>query len=144
VSGAPLVLFLCVANAARSQLAEALLRHTAAERLRSASAGLRPTEVHPLTRAVLREVGVSDAGLRAKPVSEFFGREPVRFAVMVCEEADGHCPRIYPFTGETLRWPHPDPCAVADPDAQLDAFRNVRDSLRIHIDRFLAERGLLA
>ena len=69
----PRVLFLCTHNAARSQMAEALLREYAGDRFDAYSAGLEPTAVHPLTRQVLVEAGVDVDGLRAKGVNEFLG-----------------------------------------------------------------------
>jgi protein-tyrosine-phosphatase len=58
------VLFLCTHNAARSQMAEALLRHIAGHSFEVSSAGLEPTEVHPLTFEVLRERGVETASTK--------------------------------------------------------------------------------
>ena len=60
------VLFLCTHNSARSQMAEALLRHRAGDRYSACSAGMEPTEVHPLTLRVLDEAGVSTAGSRPR------------------------------------------------------------------------------
>jgi protein-tyrosine-phosphatase len=68
------VLFLCTHNAARSQMAGVLLRRHAGNRFEVFSARLQPTEVHPLTRQVLTEVGIDPTGLRAKGVQEFMGR----------------------------------------------------------------------
>lgn len=67
------VLFLCTHNAARSQIAEALLRHLAGDRFEVVSAGLEPTEVHPLTREVLKERGIATSALRAKGGAGFSG-----------------------------------------------------------------------
>lgn len=68
------VLFLCTHNAARSQVAEALLRHYAGARFDACSAGLEPTEVHPLTRRVLAEMGIDSSALRAKDIKGLLGR----------------------------------------------------------------------
>lgn len=84
----PCVLFLCTHNAARSQLAEALLRRHAGTRFEAASAGLEPTEVHPLTRQVLDEIGVDTNALRAKGLGEFLGKVAVQYAIIVCERAE--------------------------------------------------------
>src|SRR2546425_12959985 len=66
----PCVLFLCTHNAARSQLAEALLRHHAGDRFRACSASMEPTDVHPMTRRVLEEAGIDTSTLRSKAVAE--------------------------------------------------------------------------
>jgi arsenate reductase len=58
-------------------------------------AGLQPTDVHPLTRQVLTEVGIDPSGLRAKGVQEFMGRVTVRHAIVVCEETEPACPRVF-------------------------------------------------
>lgn len=75
-----MVLFLCTHNAARSQMAEVLLRHLAGDRFEVASAGLAPTVVHPLTRQVLTEAGLDAGGLRAKGVGEFLSQASVRLS----------------------------------------------------------------
>jgi arsenate reductase len=98
MSAKPLVLFVCTHNAARSQIAEALLRKHAGHRFEVASAGLEPTEVHPLTRHVLTEVGIDPCGLSVKGTKEFLGKVAVRYAIIVCTEAEKHCPRVFPFT----------------------------------------------
>ena len=120
----PAVLFLCTHNAARSQMAEALLRRDAGSQFAAFSAGLQPTEVHPMTRQVLIEVGIDASGLRAKGVQEFMGKMAVRYAIVVCEETEAACPRVFPFALETLRWPFEDPARPeGGRDLQLARFR---------------------
>jgi arsenate reductase (thioredoxin) len=122
----PAVLFLCTHNAARSQMTEALLRRHADHRFEAFSAGLQPTEVHPLNRQVLTEVGIDPSGLRSKSVHEFMGRVTVRHAIVVCEETEPACPRVFPFAVETLRWPFADSTQAEDgPDLQLARSRRV-------------------
>ena len=72
------VLFLCTHNAARSQMAEAFLHHYAGDRFEVLSAGLVPTQVHPLTRQVLTETGLDPSGLRAKGLNDFLGRVSIQ------------------------------------------------------------------
>jgi arsenate reductase len=122
------VLFLCTHNAARSQMAEALLRHVAGDRFEILSAGLEPTEVHPLTQQVLEERGVSTSGLRAKGVGQFLGKVKVDDAIGVCDPAELNCPRVFPFALNVLQWPFEDP-AAAPAESQLVAFRRVRDAI---------------
>jgi arsenate reductase len=135
------VLFLCAHNAARSQMAEALLRHHAGELFEVASAGFRPTEVHPLTRKVLSEVGVDASALRAKPVRDFFGRTSVQYAVIVCELDEVDCPRHFPFAIRTLYWAFDDP-ATAQGDRGIARFRRVRDEIDTRIRAWLEELQL--
>jgi arsenate reductase len=110
--GKPLVLFICTHNAARSQIAEALLPKHAGQHFEVASAGLEPTEVHSLTRQVLTEVGIDPGGLSARGTKEFLGKVAVRYAIIVCPEAEKHGPRVFPFTLQTLSWPFDDPTRV--------------------------------
>jgi arsenate reductase len=138
----PAVLFLCTHNAARSQMAEALLRRHADHRFEAFSAGLQPTEVHPLTRQVLTEVGIDPSGLRAKGLHEFMGRVTVRHAIVVCEEPEPACPRVFPFAMETLRWPFEDPArAEGGPDLQLARFRRVLRDIEARICAWARESG---
>ncbi len=136
----PLVLFLCTGNSARSQMAEAILRSRAGDRFEVASAGMEPKGVHPLTLRVLEESGIDTRGLHSKPSSDFLGKVAVRTAIIVCERANQHCPRIYPFAGRTLYWPFDDPAAFEGTEAeQLQKFREVRDQVAARIDQWLDE-----
>ena len=135
----PRVLFLCAHNAARSQMAEALLRHLAADRFEACSAGLDPTGVHPLVVSVLEEAEVDADGLRAKSVREFLGSRGVRYAVVLSQEQSESCPRIYPFATQTLRWPIPDPLpSPGDRHDDPDRFRAVRDDIASRLREWLA------
>ena len=131
----PRVLFLCAHNAARSQIAEALLRHLAHDRFEACSAGLDPTGVHPLVQTVLEEASVDAGGLRAKSVREFLGSRGVRYAVVLSQEAHDSCPRIFPFATRTFRWPIPDPVAAAD--EAPERFRAVRDDIAARLRNWL-------
>lgn len=140
MSDKPRVLFLCTHNAARSQMAEALLRHYAGDRFEASSAGLAPTQVHPLTRQVLNEARVDSSGLSAKPVSEFLGRASVRYAIVVCEQGEDRCPRIFPFSTTMLYWSFDDPTMPeGSPELQLAKFRRVRDAIDARLRHWLRE-----
>lgn len=134
----PIVLFLCTENSARSQMAEALLRHRAGSCFVARSAGLRPSRVHPLARVALEEIGVPTDGLRAKDVGELLGKAPIARAFVLCESADRERRGIVGLS-RCERWILPDPAAVAGPRAaRLAAFRAVRDDLQRRIDAFVA------
>jgi arsenate reductase (thioredoxin) len=137
----PRVLFLCAHNAARSQVAEALLRHHASDRFEACSAGLDPTGVHPLVHDVLAEANVDTHGLRAKSVREFLGNRGVRYAVVLANEPSDSCPRIYPFATQTFHWPIPDPTAADGAEDQTrERFRAVRDEIDARLRAWLSER----
>jgi arsenate reductase (thioredoxin) len=134
------VLFLCTHNAARSQMAEALLRHYAGDRFEVLSAGLAPTEVHPLTRRVLTEIGLDPRGLRAKGLDAFLGKVSVQYAIIVCNQAQETCPRVYPFALQTLYWPFRDPTQAEGSKEQcLQTFREVRDQIDARLRAWLTQ-----
>jgi len=136
----PRVLFVCTHNAARSQIAEVLLRRHGGAHFEAASAGFQPTEVHPLTRRVLEEIGEDTSALQAKGLAEFLGKIDVRFAVFVCQEAEDGCPRVYPFAFRNEQWPFPDPLQVQGTAAmQVQAFRGVRDAIDTKVRAWLQE-----
>lgn len=135
----PCVLFLCTHNSARSQMAEALLRHLAGDRYRACSAGTEPTDVHPLTRRVLEEIGIDTTPLHSKGLDAMLGRANVRTAIVVCAQAAESCPRLYPFAREILQWPFDDPSRVGGSDElQLAAFRRTRDEIASRLRDWLA------
>ncbi len=137
-AGLEQVLFICSRNSARSQMAEAILRHLAPERFRVASAGIRASEVHPWTLEVLQEREVDGSMLEAKDLGEFLGKGPIDTAIIVCERAKEHCAELYPFAQSILEWPFPDP-VEADEAGQLRAFRVVRDQIWDKIESWLEE-----
>lgn len=134
------VLFLCTHNAARSQMAEALLRHLAGDHFEIFSAGLEPTDIHPLTLRVLEEHNVPTVGLRAKGVRELMGKVKVDYAIGVCDPTEVNCPRLFPFALNVLQWPFEDPVA-APAGIQLEVFRRVRDSIEIRLKQWRQQIG---
>ncbi|MCB1188121.1 arsenate reductase ArsC [bacterium] len=141
------VLFLCTGNSARSQLAEALLRHIAPEEFMAFSAGTDPKPVHPLTIKVLEEIGVSTEGLRSKSLKEYLGKQFFGFIIIVCSQAAESCPTVWPgISGRITQLEHAffsDPAAAeGGPEEQLEAFRSVRDEIRAYLEKFVAEHGL--
>jgi arsenate reductase (thioredoxin) len=126
----PRVLFVCTHHAARSQMAEALLRHYAGERFEVLSAGAMPTRVHPLTRQVLADIGLDPSGLYAKNLDDFFAKVSIAYAIIVCDQAEDGCPRLYPFALQTIHWRFDDPTRTEGSTAErLHAFCTVRDQI---------------
>lgn len=121
------VLFLCPDNAIRSPMAEALLRRESGERFHVMSAGLRPTEIHPLAVRVMAEIGIDVSGHRPTGIKGLLGRVPASYAIFVCEATEPHCPKLYPDALATLRWALPDPRGASNDE--LNAFREARDQL---------------
>lgn len=128
------VLFLCAHNAARSQMAEALLRKHAGERFEVVSAGLEPTTVHPLTVRALNEIGVDVSGQQAKGLDGILGKANFQLAIIVCERTQKNCPHIFPFALQRLDWPFEDPAeARGTEEEQLQKFRDIRDQIEARI-----------
>lgn len=123
----PTVLFLCVANSARSQMAEGLARALAPAGYRFLSAGSDPGILNPLAVIALREIGIDISHHRAKGL-DGIAVEQVDTIVTLC--AEEVCP-VVPANVRRLHWPLPDPAAVdGPPEEKLAAFRAVRDRLR--------------
>ncbi len=121
------VLFLCVANSARSQMAEGIARALAPASVKISSAGSQPSRLNPLAVQALAEIGIDISRQRSKGIGEI-PPEDVDAVVTLC--AEEVCPV---FLGKALRirWALPDPArASGDERARLDAFRRVRDELR--------------
>jgi arsenate reductase len=136
------VLFLCTHNSARSQMAEAFLREYAGDRFEALSAGLEPTEVHPLAVRVMREVGIDIAGSPSKSVLEYLGRRTVHVAVFLCPAAEEACPTNWPWALGRLSWPFNDPAATGGTEEErLRAFREVRDKIERRIRDWLGDGG---
>jgi arsenate reductase len=131
------ILFLCVANSARSQMAEGIARSVAPAGLRVWSAGSSPTRVRPEAIAVLREIGVDISHHRSKAVAEIPASEVDTVITLCAEEV---CP-VYLGSARRIHWGLPDPAAVLGSDERrLEAFREIRDELRRRIAAFLGER----
>jgi arsenate reductase len=130
------VLFLCVANSARSQMAEGIARSLAPVDTKIWSAGSRPTSVRSEAIAVLKEIGIDISRHRTKAVSEIPAAE-VDAVITLCGEEE--CP-VFLGKATRLHWGLPDPAAVNGSEAErLDAFRKVRDELRRRIRDFLVQ-----
>jgi arsenate reductase len=132
------VLIICTGNSARSQMAEALLRHEAGDFYEVISAGTHPGEVRPEAVAVMREISVDISAQRPKSVTEFQGQH-FDFILTVCDKAREECPV---FSGETerLHWPFEDPAGFIEVgEERLRAFRRLRDRIHARVMVFLGE-----
>ena len=101
------VLFLCTGNSARSQMAEALLRHRAGDRYDVYSAGTHPDKVDARAIDALNKFGVDVRGLVSKNINAFEG-QLFDYVITLCNKANNEC-RSYPGAGRQLAWDIPDP-----------------------------------
>jgi arsenate reductase len=121
------LLFLCVANSARSQMAEGIARSLAPPGVTVASAGSRPSRVNPLAIRALDEIGIDIRGHHSKSVDSV-SPDGVEAVITLC--AEEVCP-VFLGKARRVHWGLPDPAgAGATDEEQLQAFRDVRDELR--------------
>jgi arsenate reductase len=130
---------MCVANSARSQLAEGIARQLVGDRLPVQSAGSAPSRVNPLAMQALAEIGIDATGQRSKSVDEV-DRDRVGTVITLC--AEEVCP-VYLGAARRLHWPLADPAGHAEPaGASLERFRAVRDELVGRIAGYLRDEGV--
>lgn len=133
-------LILCTANSARSQMAEAILKSLAGERMEVYSAGSKPSVVNPFAIQAMAEQAIDISGYRSKHLNEFLS-QPFDYVITVCDNAAETCP-VFPGPAQRIHWSFPDPAAVKGTDAeQLAAFRSVRNSLEDTFRSWLADPG---
>lgn len=132
------ILFLCVANSARSQMAEGIARFLAPPGVTVSSAGSEPSSVRPLAIQVLEEIGIDISGHKSKGL-EAVGASSVDAVITLC--AEEVCPV---FLGKAVRlhWGLPDPAGESgSEDRKLAAFRKVRDELRRRLELMFSNWG---
>ncbi len=112
------VLFLCIGNSARSQMAEAFLRHYAGDYFESHSAGLEPKGINPLTVVVMEEIGISMAEHTSKGVETYLGKVLFPYLITVCDKAEQNCPTNWPGVNQRLHWSFEDPAAFEGTEAE--------------------------
>lgn len=130
----PGILFLCVANSARSQMAEGLARRLLGPGHRIESAGSAPSKVNPWAIAVMREIGIDIASQRSKSV-DAIDLAGIDLIVTLC--AEEVCP-IVTTPVRRLHWPIPDPASASDDQAPA-RFRAARDAIKARLKTLAAE-----
>lgn len=133
------ILFLCVHNSGRSQMAEALLRGLAPESVTVESAGFEPRPV--LSEAVLamKDLGIDISGAQSKAVFDLYREGRIYdYVVTVCDEATAErCP-IFPGFAKRVHWSFPDPSDAQGNDSErLAAVMVIRDMIRTQLDEWL-------
>lgn len=137
----PKVLFICIHNSARSQMAEALLTRHCGDCFEAHSAGLEPGTLNPMAVEVLREIGMDISGKTPKSVFRTM-REGHLFAyvIAVCDAANAEkCP-IFPGPAKRIHWSFPDPSGFeGPPEKRLQKTREVRDMIAAQIKDWCAQ-----
>ena len=138
MSGRKRVLFVCIENACRSQMAEGFARHLHGDLIEAYSAGSRPTSVNPRGVKVMDEIGIDISGHKSKSLAEFV-EESFDYVITLCgSPADGTCPVFPGETKEHLHWGLPDPAQAPGSDEEvLPVFRQVRDEIGARLDEFV-------
>ena len=132
------VLFLCTGNSARSQMAEGLVNHDFAGKIKAYSAGTDPQGLNPDSVRVMEEIGIDISGHRSRHVSEYQG-QVFDYVITLCDDANENCPVF--FGGVTrLHMGFPDPArSSGTPEEVLNRFRLVRDEIRNRMGRFFSD-----
>ncbi len=139
------VLFLCVHNSARSQMAAAFFNRICGEEFEAQSAGLSPGKLNPIVVEAMQEAGIDISGNKTQGVFDVFrSGQLFAYVVTVCSEAEAEgCP-IFPGTTTRLHWPFPDPSKFdGDHDEKLAQTRSVRDMMEAKIESWCAENCAL-
>ena len=135
------VLFVCVHNSFRSQIAEAILNHKYGDRFIAESAGIQEKGVTPLAILAMEEYGLDISGVRSNSVFDFCeeGRH-YDYVIAVCsKEAQERCP-VFPGSARRLHWGLDDPeLFEGSPDELLDQAIVLRNQIEEKVDRFALE-----
>jgi len=130
------ILFLCVANSARSQIAEGLARHAAPSHWQISSAGSQPTRVRPEAIACLAEQGI-DITSHVSKGAEAFDSNEIDWVITLC--AEEACPASL-LGAPRLHWPIKDPAIDGTEEERISEFRRARDEIQKLVSEFLREK----
>jgi arsenate reductase len=135
------VLFVCIHNSARSQMAEAFLNQVCGDEFEAHSAGLEPGKLNPVVVAAMAEAGLDISMNQTKSVFDMFKSGKIfAYAITVCDEASAErCP-IFPGVTKRLHWSFPDPSNFSGSSEKvLQKTREVRDSIKRRVEEWCAE-----
>lgn len=135
------VLFVCIHNSARSQMAEAFLNRRCGKEFEADSAGLEPGKLNPIVVEAMREIGIEISGNQTKTVSEMIkSGKKFDHVITVCDETSAErCP-VFPGAGTRWHWSFPDPSGFpGGPEEKLARTREVRDAIKTKIESWCEE-----
>ncbi len=128
------VLFICIHNSARSQMAEAFLNSLAPDKFEAESAGLEPGTLNPMVVEVMQQVGIDISKNKTKSVYDFYkqGRK-YDYVITVCDAASSkQCP-VFPGATKMLNWNFTDPSKLSN----LQGIIEIRDQIKEKIEEFI-------
>jgi arsenate reductase len=135
------ILFVCVHNSARSQMAEALVNHLAGDRFEAESAGLEPGALNPLAVEAMGQINIDISKKQPRSVFDVYksGRM-FTYVITVCDEATAErCP-IFPGVTKRLHWSFADPSRLEGTHAEkLQQTIAIRNQIKDRIERWLEE-----
>lgn len=140
------VLFICIHNSARSQMAEAFLNQICPEQFEAQSAGLEPGTLNPNVVRVMNEIGIDISGKKTQAVFDVFkSGQMFSYVITVCDEASAQrCP-IFAGVTTRLHWSFADPSSFKGTHEEvLSKTREVRDAIQQKIEAWCAEICLRA
>ena len=129
------VLFVCIHNSARSQMAEAFLNQICPNEFEASSAGLEPGKLNPIVVEAMQEIGIDLSRNPTKAVFDIFkSGKMFAYVITVCDEASAErCP-IFPGVTTRLHWSFPDPSAIQGThEEKLARTREIRDMIKAKI-----------
>ena len=135
------VLFVCIHNSGRSQMAEAFLNDLGGGRFFAESAGLEPRDINPLVVEVMEELGYDLRGRKGSSIFEFFKQGRLYdYVFYVCDRGtEDRCP-VFPGVRRSLHWPFPDPAKLEGAhEVKLEGTRKIRDAIRSRIEDWIKE-----
>jgi arsenate reductase len=135
------VLFICIHNSARSQMAEAFLNSLGADRFEAESAGLKPGALNSLAVEVMKEAGIDISRNSTKGAIDFIRQGKLfHYVITVCDETSGaRCP-VFPGYAKRLHWNFPDPSALEGThEEKLQETRKLRDAIKAKIEAWIRE-----
>jgi arsenate reductase len=135
------VLFICIHNSARSQMAEAFLNQICGEQFEAHSAGLEPGNLNPTVVEVMREIGIDISNKQTKSVFDMLkSGKTFQYVITVCDETSAErCP-IFPGIAKRLHWGFPDPSAIQwSHEERLKRTRQIRDMIKSQVEKWCVE-----
>lgn len=135
------VLFVCIHNSARSQMAEAFLNQICGVEFEAHSAGLEPGKLNPVVVEAMQEIGFDISGNRTKGVFDYIKAGTIfAYVITVCDEASAErCPIFIDVT-KRLHWSFLDPSSFkGTPEEKLEGTRQVRDTIKARIEAWCEE-----